>query len=118
LETAAPGQVPELQARAIQLEQGRLQLKDLVRPENEKTSHGFLTDIMSDENGVSVHRFQMVVWTAVLTLVFVYEVFRTFAMPEFSSTLLTLMGISSGAYLTLKVPEKRSVPAPPPAPAS
>lgn len=106
-------EVPALQARAIQLEQGRLQLANLVRPDNEKTSSGFLTDIMSDENGVSVHRFQMVAWTAVLTLVFVYQVYRTFAMPEFSSTLLTLMGISSGAYLTLKVPEKRSVSVPP-----
>jgi hypothetical protein len=113
---AEPAVQASLQAtRAIQAQQAEAQAADLERPVGDMTSVGFLTDIMSDENGVSVHRFQMVVWTAVLTLVFLYEVFRTFAMPEFSSTLLTLMGISSGAYLTLKVPEKRSVPALPPA---
>lgn len=95
--------------KAVQLEQVKAQLTNLtVRPE-EATSQGFLTDIMSDENGVSVHRFQMVVWTIVLTLIFVSEVYKTLSMPEFSNTLLTLMGISSGTYVTLKVPEKHSV---------
>jgi hypothetical protein len=108
---AEPAVQASLQAtRSIQAAQAEAQAHDLERRPGDMTSVGFLTDIMSDENGVSVHRFQMVVWTAVLTSVFLYEVFRTFAMPEFSSTLLTLMGISSGAYLTLKVPEKRSVP--------
>jgi hypothetical protein len=103
---------PAVQAEAIKVAQAQVQLQDLQRPAEEIKSEGFLTDIMSDDTGVSVHRFQMVVWTAVLTVIFVSKVCQDFAMPEFSSTLLTLMGISSGAYLTLKVPEKHSVPVP------
>ena len=33
-------------------------------------------------------------------------------MPQFSATLLGLMGISSGTYLGIKVPEKASTDAP------
>lgn len=100
---------PQLAMKAVQLEQVKAQLTNLTARPGELTSQGFLTDIMSDENGVSIHRFQMVVWTIVLTLIFVYEVYKSLSMPEFSNTLLTLMGISSGTYVTLKVPEKHSV---------
>jgi hypothetical protein len=79
-----------------------------VSPDQAKTK-GFLTDIMSDENGISIHRFQMVGWTVILTLVFVHGVWTNLTMPEFSDTLLTLMGISSGTYVALKIPEKNSV---------
>lgn len=105
----AAAQPPQLAMKAVQLEQVNAQLTNLTARPGESTSRGFLTDIMSDENGVSIHRFQMVVWTIVLTLIFVYEVYKTLSMPEFSDTLLTLMGISSGTYVTLKVPEKHSV---------
>lgn len=111
--TGAPEpSLPVVQARALQLQQATAQLNDLQRPQDQLQSHGLLADIMSDENGISVHRFQMVVWTAVLTAIFVWKVWQDFAMPEFSSTLLTLMGISAGAYVTLKVPEKHSVVVP------
>jgi hypothetical protein len=100
------------QVTAIQFQQATAQLNDLQRPQDQLQSSGLLTDIMSDENGISIHRFQMVAWTAVLTAIFVWKVCQDFAMPEFSSTLLTLMGISAGAYVTLKVPEKHSVVVP------
>jgi hypothetical protein len=38
-------------------------------------------------------------------MVFVRLVYNDFAMPEFSPTLLGLMGISSGTYLGFKFPE-------------
>jgi hypothetical protein len=114
---AGGAEKPAVQAKAIQVAQAEAQLQDLQRPADEIRSEGFFTDILSDENGISVHRFQMVVWTAVLTAIFACKVYQDFAMPEFSSTLLTLMGISSGAYLTLKVPEKHSVVIPPVPPA-
>ena len=63
-------------------------------------------DILSDANGVALHRFQMVAWTFVLGLVFLYLVYFTFAMPQFSAELLALMGISGGAYLGFKYPER------------
>lgn len=70
------------------------------------TSKGFLNDMMSDPTGVSLHRFQMFVWTLVLGVIFCASVYKNLEMPEFSATLLGLMGISSGTYLGFKVPEK------------
>jgi len=55
---------------------------------------------------VVLHRVQVVVWTIVLGGAFVYLVARDLEMPAFDATLLTLMGISSGAYLGFKWPEK------------
>ena len=49
----------------------------------------------------------MVVWTVVLGVMFVIEVYTNLQMPEFDSTLLTLMGISGGTYVGLKIPEKQ-----------
>ncbi len=65
-------------------------------------SEGFFRDIVSDANGVSFHRFQMVAWTIVLSIVFVIAVWRDLAMPTFDATLLGLMGLSAGTYLGLK----------------
>jgi hypothetical protein len=69
-------------------------------------SRGFLNDVVSDPTGVSLHRFQMFVWTLVLGVIFIASVYNNLAMPQFSATLLGLMGISSGTYLGFKVPEK------------
>jgi hypothetical protein len=68
------------------------------------SSRGFFRDLISDQDGIAVTRLQFVVWTAVLICVFVATVFRTFAMPSFDTTMLTLMGISSGTYVGLKLP--------------
>lgn len=69
-------------------------------------SKGFLMDILSDVNGIALHRFQIVVWTIVLGFIFVFSVYNSLAMPEFSGTLLALMGISGGTYIGFKFPEK------------
>ena len=76
---------------------------------------------MSDNTGaISLHRFQMFVWTIVLGLIFVVSVYHGLEMPEFSAGLLGLMGISSGTYLGFKVPENAApaTPAAPTAPVS
>lgn len=75
-------------------------------------SQGWLTDILSDENGISFHRLQMVVWTLVLVGTFVVAVWRTFAMAEFDMTTLGLLGISSGTYLGFKFPERQAAAEP------
>jgi hypothetical protein len=69
-------------------------------------SEGFFQDILTDENGVSLHRFQMAAWTAILGLVFIFSVYGNLAMPTFNGTLLALLGISSGTYVGFKIPEK------------
>jgi hypothetical protein len=66
-------------------------------------SEGFFLDILRDETGISFHRFQMMAWTIILGLVFVSSVWRNFTMPDFSATLLGLMGISSGTYVGFKL---------------
>ncbi|HWZ03427.1 MAG TPA: hypothetical protein VNX40_07410 [Mucilaginibacter sp.] len=68
----------------------------------------FFSDILTDENGISFHRLQMVVFTMVLGFVFIYTVWATLTMPDFSTTLLTMQGITAGTYLGFKIPEKQS----------
>ncbi len=88
---------------------------DETKPENSVSkqtkfnSRGFITDILTDGvNGVSIHRFQFVLWTLALTVVFFTEVFNNYAMPDFPPNLLLLMGISNGTYMLLKLPENSS----------
>jgi hypothetical protein len=69
------------------------------------TSDGFLKDILRDDSGVSFHRFQLAAWTVVLGFVFMVSVIQDLAMPEFSTTLLALMGVSSGTYIGFKIPD-------------
>ena len=70
-------------------------------------SAGFLRDILSDGSGYSFHRFQIFAWTIVLGIIFVSSVYNNLTMPEFSSTLLGLMGLSAGTYIGFKFPEQK-----------
>jgi len=69
-------------------------------------SKGFLKDLLSNGDAYSFHRFQIFGWTLVLGIIFADSVYERLQMPEFNSTLLGLMGISAGAYVGLKIPEK------------
>jgi hypothetical protein len=68
-------------------------------------SVNFIQDILSDGNGVNFHRFQLAVWTLVLSIVFVTQVYIELDMPTFNQTLMGLLGLSAGTYLGLKIPE-------------
>jgi hypothetical protein len=67
-----------------------------------------LYDLLGDNYLISFHRFQIFLWTLVLGVIFVSTVFHDLAMPEFSSTLLGIMGISGGTYLGFKLPEQKA----------
>lgn len=72
------------------------------------TTGGFLADILSDGGDTpSIHRLQMFAWTVVLAVIFIVEVWRNLRMPAFDNTLLSLMGISGGAYVGLKSLEQK-----------
>lgn len=72
-----------------------------------RTSRGWWRDLVSDDRGVvALDRLQIVVWTVVLSGIFLSSVVWELTMPEFSPTLLTLMGISSGTYLGFQLPQK------------
>lgn len=66
----------------------------------------FWRDLCDDGNGPSFQRVQVVAWTLALGVVFVFSIASTMAMPEFSQTLLLLMGLSNGTYLGFKFSEK------------
>jgi hypothetical protein len=89
------------------LSQVNQQLKVITPTATTNVSAGFLRDILSDASGYSFHRFQIFAWTIVLGIIFLSSVYNGLTMPEFSPTLLGLMGISSGTYLGFKFPEKK-----------
>ncbi len=66
----------------------------------------FAFDILCSGNTVDLHRFQILVWTLVLGAVFIESVYVDLAMPDFNTSLLTLMGISSGTYIGFKFREQ------------
>lgn len=96
---------------ATMIDQGREQpaTGDASAPraasESTTVSRGFLQDVLSDSKGISIHRFQLFVWTLVLGVIFCASVYKGLAMPQFSTTLLGLMGLSSGTYLGSKLPD-------------
>jgi hypothetical protein len=76
-------------------------------------SKDFLTDIISDEKGVSIHRLQNVIWTVVVGAIYIGFVAGHEQLPDekiITTQLLSLMGISTGAYLGLKLNENKNAP--------
>jgi len=62
-------------------------------------SHGFIKDLVSDINGPTLHRWQIIVWTLVLGTIYIWKVYSGLETPSFGTNLLAVMGISSGVYL-------------------
>jgi hypothetical protein len=73
---------------------------------NNSSAETFIKDILQDADGWSLPRVQVFLWTIVLVVIFIKNVYSQLAMPEFNESLLYLMGISQGAYLGFKLPEK------------
>lgn len=81
-------------------------------------SRGFLRDISGGQDGVELHRLQIIAWTGVMVFVFILRVFHTLAIPDFNPTLLGLLGLSAGTYVGFKFPESQKSQANPPPPAA
>lgn len=105
--TSRDGLNKQLQDSRTRLAQITQQIQVLTPPPSKSVSSGFLSDVLSDAAGYSFHRFQIFAWTIVLGIIFVSSVYNRLTMPEFSATLLGLMGISSGTYIGFKFPEKK-----------
>lgn len=71
---------------------------------------GLLYDLLAEKGFVSFHRFQILVWTVVLGVMFTAGVYSETAMPEFDATLLGLLGISGGTYVGFKLPAAMKSP--------
>lgn len=81
-----------------------------VRHQDIEPTKGLFLDIMSDEGGVTIHRFQAVIFNLVFGLAFI-TMFLTYAgdgkypFADFEMWQLTLLGISAAGYLGLKANE-------------
>lgn len=97
----------ELAAKQKEIPQTDQKIRKLSDEAKPTRSESFINDILSDDNGISFHRFQIVAWTIVLIYIFIRSVYNSLAMPEFDATLLGLMGISGGTYIGFKLPERQ-----------
>ena len=74
-----------------------------------RASTNWWRDVATNEDGsYALDRVQIIVWTAVLSIIFLTSVIWELTMPEFSPTLLALMGISSGTYVGFKLPQTKT----------
>lgn len=83
------------------------QLKVQGKRSHDASSRSFIHDILSDENGISVHRFQTVVFNIIFGIAFFIEFSQngSFKFPEYDTSQLTVLGISSAGYIALKLNE-------------
>ena len=82
-----------------------------ITPKNAapRKTEGFWRDLVADDQGtIALDRLQIVVWTLILSGIFLTSVIWELTMPEFSATLLALMGISSGTYIGFQFPQAKS----------
>ncbi len=77
-------------------------------------TEGFLTDILSDNQGLSIHRFQAIIFNIIFGIgyicFFINAFFCTHKYPliDFYEWQLTLLGLSSATYLAMKTTENNS----------
>lgn len=93
------------QKLALEIQDRELLLRAYA--DNIKTfvSEGWLKDMTTDMNGGALHRWQAFIWTWALGAVFLFEVYVNLTIPQFDSSLLVVMGISSAGYVGFKYPE-------------
>ncbi|WP_143706074.1 hypothetical protein [Emticicia sp. TH156] len=81
----------------------------------------FVVDILSDQTGVSIHRFQTVVFNLAFGIWFILKVVNNLAtppqnninliIPDIEPNNLILLGVSSATYVALKVTENKGTAA-------
>lgn len=104
LQNALATKSGELAGKEQEIVHGREQIHVLNKAMKPAASNGFINDILSDDGGVSFHRFQIFSWSIALIVIFISKVCNDLSMPDFDGNLLALMGISSGTYLGFKLP--------------
>jgi hypothetical protein len=100
---------PRTETENIELVKNEARLRELNKQIKglSTVSQSFINDVLTDIHGYSFHRLQIFVWTIVLGSIFLHGVYNRLAMPNFSATLLALLGISGATYIGFKIPEKQ-----------
>ena len=99
----------DLKALQAEIQDRQIALRTYDDKSGPFRSESWFKDITTDLNGPTVHRLQVVFWTAALGGVFLVGVYRDLSMPpDFSATLLALMGLSGAGYVGFKYPEKNN----------
>ena len=94
---------------------------DQDRPDNggliqNMPGQNFLLDILSDSNGVSIHRLQAVLFNIVIGFWFIHKILDNVVdpslkmntiLPDIELNNLILMGLSAGTYAALKTAENK-----------
>jgi len=70
----------------------------------------FFRDMLTDENGISVHRFQALIFNILFGIIFIIEFLgdKEHNFIPFTALQLSLMGISSAAYVGIKLNENNT----------
>jgi hypothetical protein len=91
------------------------QKNDSVRHQDSSAGVNFLIDILSDENGISIHRFQAVLFNILFGGWFIYNVIYNLALqnidniiPDIQPNYLVLLSLSSITYTAVKTTENRN----------
>jgi hypothetical protein len=93
-------------ARVVDNTQVNQQIATGISRHQNETSQGFLVDLLSDETGISVHRFQSLIFNVIFGITYFTDFFNlNYVLPSYGNSQLLLLGISSGAYLAVKMNE-------------
>jgi hypothetical protein len=66
------------------------------------SSRSFLSDLMYDADGPKLQRIQVVAWTLILAVIFIWNTVANFYFVAFDTNLLLLMGIANTMYVGFK----------------
>jgi hypothetical protein len=77
-----------------------------ANPPAAATTQGFWEDLVCDATGAKLQRIQMIVWTCILAVIFIWNAAWNFVFVNFDTNLLLLMGIAGTTYLGFKSQEK------------
>lgn len=108
LSSSTVGQNTSANNNRKRLEELESEIRRIVPKIGPRVGQTLYKDLLTDKDGISFHRFQMLCWTLMLGVFFIYSVFSYFKMPLFDEELYILIGISSGTYLGFKFPEKHA----------
>jgi hypothetical protein len=103
------GAATTMSARIIDTRQrDELNTAGLVPTHQDEGTRNFFADILSDESGISVHRFQSFAFNAIYGISFLYSFGLHSEFPEYNAEALALLGISSASYVGLKAFENKA----------